>query len=65
MINSVELRTDGWWILFHGGEEAGPFVSMEVAEAFLDHLESLQRSSEAEETKPSDADLSNRFLEGF
>lgn len=38
-----EQRTDGLWLLFPTGEEAGPFVDRARAQLFLDHVQSLQR----------------------
>ena len=40
---TLDRRRDGWWLLFKGREEAGPFSTIAEAEEFLDHLDNLQR----------------------
>ncbi|HEX5105955.1 MAG TPA: hypothetical protein VFV87_19185 [Pirellulaceae bacterium] len=39
----ADLREDGWWLIFDGGEEAGPFKQLDDAQAFLDLVDNLQR----------------------
>lgn len=41
---TFEQRSDGLWIVFAGGEEAGPFAEYAAAKVFLDDLANLQRA---------------------
>lgn len=39
---TTEQRSDGLWLIFPFGEEAGPFAGMGEAEEFLDYVKQLQ-----------------------
>jgi hypothetical protein len=63
MIKGIDLRDDGWWLLFAGGEEAGPFAAKENAEAFLDYLDNLQRTAKVAEEESSQGLFGNDLAE--
>lgn len=55
-ISATELRTDGLWLLFDQGEEAGPFRALDDALEFLAYVDRLQQAASC----PAAPDHANR-----